>query len=83
MPDRQRLYTRYGQYDPSDRYGPLELCQLLESPGPLGSSESVSDLRMFDLSLDSGIPLALAASPGSAFQMTLTMGVLVGIIVAL
>lgn len=38
---------------------------------------------MFDLSLDSGIPLALAASQGTAFQMTLTMGVLVGIIVAL
>lgn len=83
MRDRQRLYTRYGQYDPSDRYGPLELCQLLESPGPLGSSESVSDLRMFDLSLDSGIPLAVAASQRTAFQMTLTMGVLVGIIVAL
>lgn len=38
---------------------------------------------MFDLSLVSGIPLAAAASHGSTFQMVVTLGVLVGIIIAL
>jgi di/tricarboxylate transporter len=38
---------------------------------------------MFDLSLVSGIPLAAAAGSGSTFQMVITLGVLVGIIIAL
>jgi di/tricarboxylate transporter len=38
---------------------------------------------MFDLSLDSGFSLTLAAAQGSTFQMILTLGVLVGIIIAL